>query len=115
MRGLAMSARTTREVLEGYLECKYKGRRRLAGEQGNESDYQKMISGDEVLARTRAFAHLLSCYAGGQTCRGAIFTAEDLGRGTPLLLDVTVEHEQVTLRCDGLVRIDGSSQLGDFH
>jgi hypothetical protein len=42
-------------------------------------------------------------------------TAADLGRGAPLLLDVTLEDEHVSLRYDGLLRVEGPSQLGEFH
>jgi predicted RecB family nuclease len=110
-----MSAKITREILEGYLECRYKGRLRLAGEQSEGSDYLKIISAEEVLAGTQAFTQLLTSSPNGRVCQGATLTATDLGCGTPLLLDATIEHEQVSLRCDGLVRMEGSSRLGDFH
>jgi hypothetical protein len=105
----------TRETLEGYLECKYKGRLRLAGEPGEGSDYQRMIAKKEAEARTQALANLLSCHPGGQSCQGATLTATDLGRGPPLFLDAMIEDDQTSLRFDGLVRVEGASRLGDFH
>src|SRR4051794_20646510 len=80
-KGVAMSMSITREVLEGYLECNYKGRLRLVCERGEESDYQKLISEEEVQARSLAFPHLLACHPEGESCRGARLTAADLGRG----------------------------------
>jgi hypothetical protein len=47
-----MCPKITRDVLEGYLECRYKGRLRLAGEPGEESDYQKLVLEEEARART---------------------------------------------------------------
>src|SRR5271165_6018435 len=37
----------SREVLEGYLNCKYKGHLKLKGEQGTKSDYEAMIGTDQ--------------------------------------------------------------------
>jgi predicted RecB family nuclease len=110
-----MSAKITREILEGYLACKYKGRLRLAGEAGEESDYRQLIAEDEVQARIRARTQLLSSHPEGQACQGATVTTADLARGTPLLLDATIEQEWVSLRFDGLMKVDGVSGVGDFH
>jgi predicted RecB family nuclease len=47
--------------------------------------------------------------------RGPSATPAVLRRGVPLLLDATVEDEEVCLRFDALQRTAGSSRLGDFH
>src|SRR5207249_1109247 len=108
-----MSGKITREVLEGYLECKYKGRLRLAGERGEAADYQTLVAEEEAEARTRGLTHLLSCRPDGEACRGAALTAADLARGAPALVDATVEDAQVSLRYDGLGKAEGGSTLGD--
>jgi predicted RecB family nuclease len=110
-----MSGKITRDVLAGYLECKYKGKLRLAGERGEGSDYQSLVAEDEAEARTRGLTHLLSRRPDGEACRGATLTAADLARGAPALVDVTVEDGQVSLRYDGLIKAEGASPLGDFH
>jgi predicted RecB family nuclease len=110
-----MPTKVTRAVLEGYLECMYKGRLRLAAEPGEESDYQKMTSEREAQARALAYARLLACHPEGEACRGARLTVADLGRGSPLVLDATIEDEDASLRFDGLMRVGGASRLGDFH
>ena len=38
-----MSARVTREVLEGYVNCKLKGHLKLVGESGVRSDYDSLL------------------------------------------------------------------------
>jgi predicted RecB family nuclease len=110
-----VSTKITRAVLEGYLECTYKGWLRLAGETGDESDYQKMTTKQEVQARTLAFARLLACHPEGEACRCARLTVADLGRGSPFVLDTTIEDAEASLRFDGLMRVEGASRLGDFH
>jgi hypothetical protein len=37
-----MSGKVTREVIESYLACKYKGHLRLIGERGQQSDYERL-------------------------------------------------------------------------
>jgi predicted RecB family nuclease len=110
-----MAGKITREVLEGYLECKYKGRLRLAGEHREESDYLRMIAEEEAEARTRGLAHLLSCHPDGEACQGEALTFSALGRGAPLFLDATLEDGQVSLRFGAIARVAGASRLGDFH
>src|SRR5262249_60703462 len=41
--GRAVIVKITREVLEGYLICKYKGHLKLAGQAGTPSDYEAMM------------------------------------------------------------------------
>src|SRR3954452_6534895 len=110
-----MATKITREGLEGYLECRYKGRLRLDGEEGERSDYERMTSEEEAQARTRGLTHLLSCHPEGEACRGAMLTAPDLSQGPPVFIDVTLKDELASLRFDGLVRVEGASRLGDFH
>ena len=110
-----MSTKITRAILEGCLECRYKGRLRLTGEPGEESDYQKMITEQAVQVRTLAFTRLLARHPEGEACQGATLSAADLGRGSPIVLDATIEDEQASLRFDGLVRVEGASRLGDFY
>jgi hypothetical protein len=38
-----MAAKITKDVLESYLQCKYKGHLKLAGEQGIKSDYELLL------------------------------------------------------------------------
>src|SRR4051794_29708344 len=51
-RGYPVAAKITRPVLEGYLECGYKGWLRLAGEPEEASDYQQVTAEEEAEARS---------------------------------------------------------------
>jgi predicted RecB family nuclease len=110
----AMPAKITREVLESYLKCQYKANLQLAGARGSTSDYEILLS------ETRARLHVAAAVnlAREQKCdvlRDLALTFEVLKRGVPVLLDVTAEDEQMSIRFDGLRRSAGSSTLGDFH
>src|SRR5271157_5359281 len=58
-RGRIMAVKITRDVLEGYLSCKYKGRLQLGGEEGRKSDYEVMATDLLRQLRTRVVADLL--------------------------------------------------------
>ena len=39
-----MATKITRDIIESYLNCKYKGHLKLAGESGTQSDYEAMTT-----------------------------------------------------------------------
>src|SRR5947209_2674928 len=105
----------TREVLESYLNCKLKGHLKLAGESGTKSDYEAMTDAASRASREAALAKLAACLGEGDGSRGKSVTASMLQQGPPLLLDIDLEDEALSLRFDGLKRADGASKLGDHH
>jgi predicted RecB family nuclease len=110
-----MSAKITREVLEGYLSCKYKGHLKLAGQAGTPSDYEAMMSAAKAGSREAALAKLVARFGQGDACRGGPVTAATLKQGPPLLADIDLEGEGLSLRLDALKRADGRSKLGEHH
>jgi hypothetical protein len=98
----------TREVLEGYLSCKYKGHLKLAGQAGTPSDYEAMMSAAKAGSREVALAKLVTRFGQGDTCRGGPVTAAKLKQGAPLLADIDLEGEGLSLRLDALKRADGA-------
>jgi predicted RecB family nuclease len=101
----------TREVLEGYLNCKTKGRLKLAGEPGAKSDYEAMTETAGRAAREETIAKLLARFGEGD-CRGAAVTAATLKEGKTLLADIDIEDEGLSVRFDAVMRVDGPSKLG---
>jgi predicted RecB family nuclease len=95
--------------------CQYKGCLKLGGQEGEKSDFERMTSEEESEVRIRGLEYLLSCHPAGETCQGATLTADDLAQGTSVFLDAKVDTEVVSLRYDGLVRVEGVSRLGNFH
>jgi hypothetical protein len=53
-----MSVKITREILESYLSCPYKGYLILAGEGGIMSDYGRMLKKSRVEVRAAAVTKL---------------------------------------------------------
>jgi predicted RecB family nuclease len=105
----------TNEVLEGYLNCKYKGFLKLAGEQGTRSDYEAMLIEREAEVRQKAIDRIVVCHQEAEVARNIPLIAATLKAGPPYVLDATLEDDLVALHFDGLKRVEGPSKLGDFH
>jgi len=105
----------TNKVLEGYLNCKTKGRLKLAGESGTKSDYEAMTTEARQASREAALDKLVARLGEGGACRGIPATADTLRRGPPLLVDAVIEDEAASLRLDALKKTEGASKLGGHH
>jgi predicted RecB family nuclease len=111
-----MPGKITEQVLEAYLKCKYKAHLKLAGQEGSPTEYGQMCRQRREAIRGPATSALIGRYGVGQVVpNGLSLTADVLKGGTPLLLDAAFEDEHFSVRFDGLLRVSGSSQLGDFH
>jgi predicted RecB family nuclease len=110
-----MATRITRDVIESDLNCKFKGHLKLAGEPGKLSDYELLMREAGERVRLAATALLLARHKEGEVLRGLTATPTVLGQSVPLLLDVTVEDGEFSVRFDALQRAAGPSRLGDFH
>ena len=110
-----MATRITRDVIESYLNCKFKGHLKLAGELGKLSDYELLMREARERVRLAATAQLLARHEEDAVLRGLTATPTLLGQGVPLLLEVTVEDGEFSVRFDALQRAAGPSRLGDFH
>src|SRR5262245_57954684 len=110
-----MTTKITRKVLESYLNCKTKGRLRLAGEPGTKSDYEAMTMKASQVSREAALARLVVRFSEGDASRGVSVTAATLKQRAPLLVDATFEDDGMSIRFDALKRASGPSKLGDYH
>jgi predicted RecB family nuclease len=114
-KGHAMSAKLSREVLESYLNCKYKAHLKLAGQCGTPSDHQAMTVASRRALRTEAIGKLVTHFGLADASLGTPISIPVLKQAAPLLLNADLEDESLSLRFDGLKRVDGLSQLGDHH
>lgn len=110
-----MATKITRDIIESYLNCKYKGHLKLAGESGTISDYEAMTTAARASSRREALARLVARFGEGDARPGTAVTAAVLKQGGPILLDASLEDEGLSLRFDALKRADGASKLGDHH
>jgi hypothetical protein len=110
-----MATKITRDIIESWLNCKYKAYLKLTGESGTPSDYEAMTKAAGQLSREEAIAKLVARYGEGDACRDMAVTAATLKQGKMLLADAELRDEGLSLRFDALKRADGSSKVGDHH
>jgi predicted RecB family nuclease len=110
-----MATKITRDIIESYLNCKYKGHLKLAGEGGTPSDYGLMVAASRDEVRRLAIDKILACHPAEEVERDLALTLPTLKRGAAFFLNATLEDDQLSLAFDGLKRVPGASKLGDFH
>jgi predicted RecB family nuclease len=110
-----MATKITREVLESHLYCKTKAHLKLAGHQGRVSDYEALGIARKADVKQQAIAKILTEHPETEVERDIPLTAATLRAGRSFILDATLDDDLLSLRFDGLMRVDGSSKLGDFH
>src|SRR5262249_49324546 len=97
-----MTTKITRDVLESYLNCKYKGHLKLTGQQGTMGDYEALLAQTRVGVRLAAIENILACYPREEIPRNIPLTPPVLKQGASFLLDATLEDDLVSLSFDGL-------------
>ncbi len=110
-----MPTKITRDIIESYLNCKYKGHLKLTGASGTPSDYEAMTTTASASSREQAVARLVARFGDGDGCRGVAVTSAILKQSAPLLADAQLEDDGLSLRLDALMRADGASKLGGHH
>jgi len=105
----------TREVLEGYWNCRYLAFLRLGGHEGTKTDYEKMLQRDRFEQRLTATAKIQELYRKQIVATGPILSRGKLQEGPSFILDAEFQDDEFQLRFDGLKKLDGASDLGAFH
>src|SRR5262245_26732339 len=113
--GGKMATKITRDIIECFLDCKYKGHLRLTGQSGTPLDYERMTAAAAASSREQAVPRLIARFSQGQAERGTTVTPTTLRQGAPLLADAVLEDGTMSLRLDALKRADGASKLGGHH
>jgi predicted RecB family nuclease len=105
-----MPAIISSEVIECYLKCRYKATLRLIGETGQRSAFElfERECKATALARARqAFAMV--------SVENVSLSSTVLRQGAALILGAHLDNSEVSIQFDALQRVNGSSQIGDFH
>jgi predicted RecB family nuclease len=110
-----MISRITRDILESYLFCRYKGYLKWIGHQGIKSDYEVLLAGARDEVKHTAIEKIITQHRQDQVPRGIPLTNSVLKHGLPFVLETTLEDATISLSFDGLKKAPGQSKLGDFH
>jgi len=76
-----VTAKITRDVLESYLHCKYKGHLKLTGQQGTKSDYETLLTEMRAEVRLAAIDKILAHHPAEEIPRNIPLTASALRQG----------------------------------
>ena len=99
----------TRDILEAFLNCKYKAHLKLTGRAGTPSDFEVLMKEVRQELRQRASEGLVRRYPDGEILSGPLITPSLLGTGPPLILDAVVEDGGFSLVFDALRRVDAAA------
>jgi predicted RecB family nuclease len=110
-----MAAKITRDIVECRLHCKLKAHLKLAGEGGNRCDYERLLLESRAEVRAKAIANLIARHAQEEVAREVLLTVDTLRQGSVFVIDTLLEDATLSLRFDGLKKVEGVSRLGDFH
>jgi hypothetical protein len=110
-----MTAKITLDILESYLQCKYKCHLKLLGEHGTPSAYEQLMRATRHRLRLAARDALLSQHGERESLCNHAVTVTVLEQSAPLFLDALVEDERLSVRFDALQRAPGPSKLGNFR
>jgi predicted RecB family nuclease len=110
-----VSTRITSDVVESYLNCRLKAYLKLKGQQGTRSDYEEFLLQTRRDVRQQAISKLVGKVSNDDINKDIPLTASTLGVGRSLVLDPVLDDQPWLLRFDGLKKVDGPSELGDFH
>ena len=107
--------KVTGDILESYLQCKYKAHLKLASQQGIKSDYELLLIESRNRVRLEAADKLVTRHKKSDVVQGLVMTLKILKHGSSLLLDASVEDEELSVCFDALQKEAGPSLLGNFH
>src|SRR3989339_1840775 len=96
LREKTVNTKVTRDVLESYLKCSYKGHLKLAGDQGTKTDYELMLAEVRQELRTTVTDRLARRHANGNALWGPTLSHRLLEQGAALILDGTLDSGVVS-------------------
>jgi predicted RecB family nuclease len=110
-----MGAKITRDIIESHLHCRLKAHLKLAGNQGIRSDYEGFLLQTRREVRQQAIGKILAEPSRHDVASNIPLTVASLRAGSSYVLDTILEDDLFSVSFDGLKKVDGPSDLGDFH
>ena len=105
----------SRRVVEGYLNCKYKGHLLLSGGAGTPHDYERVIAELQEAHREKARERLIHKRFKPPFPLPTDLLNLDLRSGSQVIFDPVIEDGEIAFRFDAVCRAEGRSSLGKFH
>lgn len=109
-----MEASINRDVLESYVFCKYKSYLKLIGQQGDKSDYERLLIAARSKVKLSAIDNIYVKNQDNQVVRNIVLTTSLLEQGPSFVLEAIMEDDHISISIDGLKKVSGVSNLGQF-
>ena len=109
-----MEASINRDVLESYVFCKYKSYLKLIGQQGDKSDYERLLIAARSKVKLSAIDNIYVKNQENQVVRNIVLTTSLLEQGLSFVLEAIMEDDHISISIDGLKKVSGVSNLGQF-
>jgi predicted RecB family nuclease len=87
----------------------------LAGQEGTKCDYEIVLADLEQAVRLRVIDRLCRQHSDESLVTGGVLDRSALCIGAAYVLDAELRGDSLSIRFDGLKRVKGRSDLGDFH
>jgi predicted RecB family nuclease len=110
-----MATKITLDILENHLNCKYKSYIRFMGQEGIKSDYEILQIESQRKLKLKAVAKINSRYSAHEITHGVTLNASSLNKGASFIFDAYLHDNLLSVHFDGLEKVEGRSQLGEFH
>src|SRR5258707_15171338 len=91
--GRIMATKITSDVLESYLQCKFKGYLKLAGQQGTKCDFEAMLRELRSEVRLKAIDTIIDRHPGDNVARNIPPTTAGLKQGPQYIFDGILEDD----------------------
>ncbi len=101
------------DVLRSYVYCRYKAHLKLSRQVGAQCAYETALAELRAEAKQRTIGKLEA--AGSLIPTSVELTRSTLCLGHSAIIDGELTLDGINLRVDGLRKVAGRSQLGDFH
>ena len=102
------------DVLPSYVHCRFKAYLKLSSQVGVQCAYEAALAELRAEAKQRAIGKLEAA-AGSPIATSIGLTQPTLCLGHSAIIDGQLTVEGISVRVDGLRKVAGRSQLGDFH
>jgi predicted RecB family nuclease len=103
------------DVLESYLDCRRKAYLKLAQEQGRKSDYETLLAELRNDVKLNVINKILAQHVQHEVVQGTSLAPFVLKRGPLYLFDAILEDDLLSLCFDGLKKVPGASEFGNYH
>jgi hypothetical protein len=110
-----MSSRITGAVIEAMQYCRLKAYFLLRGEEGIQSNYQKLLIEQRANLQPKAIEKIRHEYNETEVATDLNLSVANLRKGIPFILTAHLEDDSHSVLFDGLRRVDGPSTLGHFR